>query len=139
MIMRMMFGGRTTAFDMHYTGLNFEFLSAFLHQAGFVDILRVSRLGFFRDTSEMAFCGQQISLNLVARMPNKAVGYPAGNALAEAARTTGLNGMVYPSVRDPGGTCLAALRPHAVQSVAQGDVYKITWAGNPQPTVIKLG
>jgi predicted SAM-dependent methyltransferase len=31
-IMRMMFGGRTTAYDVHYAGLNFEFLQAFLHE-----------------------------------------------------------------------------------------------------------
>lgn len=68
--------------------------------------------------------------------PEKAVGYPAGNALAEAARVRGLNGIIYPSVRNPGGTCLVALFPHAVQSVAQGDVYRMVWSGKPDPTVV---
>ena len=69
--------------------------------------------------------------------PNKAIGYPAGNALADAARSKGLNGIIYPSVRNPGGTCIAALFPHAVQSVAQGDIYRMTWTGSPDPEIEK--
>lgn len=70
--------------------------------------------------------------------PNKAIGYPAGNALADAARAKGLNGIIYPSVRHSGGTCIAALFPHAVQSVAQGDVYRMTWRGSPDPEIEKV-
>lgn len=67
--------------------------------------------------------------------PNKALGYPAGNMLAEQTRAQGLNGIVYPSVRHTGGTCLVALRPAAVQSVRQGDVYRLAWRGGPEPSV----
>lgn len=70
--------------------------------------------------------------------PNKAIGYPEGNALAEAARARGLNGVIYPSVRHQGGTCIAALFPHAVQSVAQGDVYRMVWRGERDPAVEKV-
>lgn len=70
--------------------------------------------------------------------PNKAVGYPVGNSLADAARARGLNGILYPSVRHPGGTCLVALFPHAVQSVAQGNIYRMTWKGHPVPSVEKI-
>ena len=70
--------------------------------------------------------------------PNKALGYPAGNALADAARARGLNGIIYPSVRHTGGTCIAALFPHAVQSVAQGDVDRMTWSGGREPAVEKV-
>jgi len=70
--------------------------------------------------------------------PEKGIGYPAGNALADAARARGLNGIIYPSVRYEGGTCIAALFPHAVQSVAQGDVYRMTWRGRPDPIVEKV-
>jgi len=66
---------------------------------------------------------------------NKEIGYPAGNALADAVRSRGLNGIIYPSVRHHGGTCIAALWPHAVQSVAQGEVYKLTWAGERTPHI----
>ena len=58
--------------------------------------------------------------------------------LADAARARGLNGIIYPSVRHEGGTCIAALFPHAVQSVAQGDVYRMTWNGAPDPLVEKV-
>nr|WP_245223981.1 RES family NAD+ phosphorylase [Rhizobium halophytocola] len=65
--------------------------------------------------------------------PDIRIGYPAGNALAAEARREALNGIVYPSVRQEGGTCFAVLRPAAVQSVRQGDVYRLVWAGDPDP------
>ncbi|HEV7437180.1 MAG TPA: RES family NAD+ phosphorylase [Pseudorhizobium sp.] len=66
---------------------------------------------------------------------DKEVGYPAGNALAEQVRAIGLNGIIYPSVRQKGGTCFAVLRPAAVQSVRQGDVYRLVWSGAPEPRI----
>ena len=63
--------------------------------------------------------------------PDKATGYPVGNALAAQARADGHNGVIYPSVRHAGGTCIAALWPNVVQSVAQGAMYRLTWSGNP--------
>jgi len=63
------------------------------------------------------------------------IAYPVGNRLADAARAQGLNGVVYPSVRHTDGTCFAALRPAAVQSVRQGDIYRMTWQGAPTPMV----
>lgn len=60
-----------------------------------------------------------------------AQGYPAGNALAAAARAAGHNGIIFRSVRNPDGTCIAALWPNVVQSVVQGALYRITWAGTP--------
>ncbi|HYE46202.1 MAG TPA: RES family NAD+ phosphorylase [Caulobacter sp.] len=70
--------------------------------------------------------------------PDPAIGYPAGNALAKNARAAGLNGIIYPSVRHEGGVCFAALWPHVVQSVAQGEIYRITWSGTPIPTVERI-
>ena len=67
--------------------------------------------------------------------PDIATAYPVGNALAGQARAAGLNGIIYPSVRHAGGTCIAALRPAAVQSVRQGAVYRMTWRGSPTPTI----
>jgi RES domain-containing protein len=78
-----------------------------------------------RDLSETPDC-----LN-----PDPAIGYPAGNALAGAVMAAGHNGVVYPSVRDRGGTCLAALWPHAVQSPAQGGVWRLRWSGRPAPFI----
>jgi predicted SAM-dependent methyltransferase len=66
-VMRMMFGGRTTAYDVHYVGLNFDFLQAFLQEVGFRDIHRVAEFGLFNDTSTLVFAKVPISLNIEAR------------------------------------------------------------------------
>lgn len=70
--------------------------------------------------------------------PEPAIGYPIGNAIADAAIARGLNGVIYPSVRHAGGTCIAALRPHAVQSVAPGALYRFEWSGRPDPTITRI-
>jgi len=67
--------------------------------------------------------------------PEPAIGYPAGNLVAAEAAAAGHNGIIYPSVRHTGGTCLVALWPHAVQSVAQGEIWRIVWSGDPQPSI----
>jgi hypothetical protein len=64
-----------------------------------------------------------------------AAAYPVGNVLADQVRAAALNGIIYPSVRHEGGTCIAALRPAAVQSVRQGAVYRMIWRGSPTPVV----
>lgn len=90
-----------------------------------------------------SFAGEFVDLrerpDHTALNPAKSIGYPAGNALADAARARGLNGIIYPSVRRDGGTCIAALFPHAVQSVAQGDIYRMIWRGTPEPLVERVG
>ena len=65
-------------------------------------------------------------------------GYQAGVALAALVRSAGLNGLIYPSVRHAGGTCFAALWPHAVQSVAQGGVWRLQWKEAAAPEVSRL-
>ena len=67
--------------------------------------------------------------------PDPVKGYPAGNRLADAVRVAGHYGIVYPSVRAAGGTCFAALVPHAVQSVAQGGMIRLSWKGAPGPDI----
>jgi RES domain-containing protein len=64
--------------------------------------------------------------------PDPATGYAAGNAVAAQARAKGHNGIIYPSVRQVGGTCVAALWPNVVQSVVQGAMVRLTWTGNPK-------
>jgi predicted SAM-dependent methyltransferase len=66
MVMRMMFGGHVDEWDHHSSGLNMEFLTFFLHRSGFKKITRVTSFGLFKDTSEFAFKGTRISLNLTA-------------------------------------------------------------------------
>ncbi len=70
--------------------------------------------------------------------PDPAIGYPAGNAVAATARADGHNGIIYPSVRHAGGTCIAALWPNVVQSVVQGAMFRLTWSGTPDYAVEAL-
>ncbi len=65
-IMRMMFGGRTTEYDVHFAGLNFEFLSTYLNDVGFRDVKRVEEFGLFEDASTLKFADVPISLNVEA-------------------------------------------------------------------------
>jgi RES domain-containing protein len=88
-----------------------------------------------------SMAGEFVDLRQTASHPclnaDPAIGYPIGNAVADAARAQGLNGIIYPSVRHPGGTCIVALWPHAVQSVAQGAIYRFEWSGGPEPTIAR--
>ena len=61
--------------------------------------------------------------------------YPQGQALAAGLRREGGRGIIYPSVRRRGGTCLVAFHPHLVQNVRPGARWKLTWNGTPQYTV----
>ena len=70
--------------------------------------------------------------------PDPVISYPVGNALATTARARGINGVIYPSVRHAGGTCFAVLWPHAIQSVAQGNVIEARWTGNPAPEIVSI-
>jgi len=67
--------------------------------------------------------------------PDPDKGYAVGNLFADAVREAGHYGIVYPSLRHAGGTCLVALVPHAVQSVTQGGVVHLAWSGRPGPQV----
>lgn len=93
------------------------------------------------DYSEMfaSLAGEFVDLRDVPDHPSlasdAATGYPAGNALAALTRRTGKNGIIYPSVRHESGTCIVALWPQVVMSVAQGSVFRLTWSGSPIPTV----
>lgn len=67
--------------------------------------------------------------------PDPKPGYAAGNAVAAQARAEGHNGIIYPSVRHPGGTCIAALWPNVVQSVVQEAMVRLTWSGTSEYAV----
>jgi RES domain-containing protein len=70
--------------------------------------------------------------------PDPAKSYSVGNRFADAVRAAGHYGIVYPSLRHAGGTCLVALVPHAVQSVRQGRVMRLRWSGRPGPIVSEV-
>jgi len=70
--------------------------------------------------------------------PDPAIGYGEGQRLAREVLQAGYAGLIYPSVRRPGGLCLAALRPHTVQNIRQGVAWRFTWSGNREPKVSKI-
>jgi len=55
--------------------------------------------------------------------------YGLSQALADARRAEGSDGIVYPSVRDPGGACIAAFWPNVVTPPLQGDHLRYHWDG----------
>jgi hypothetical protein len=61
--------------------------------------------------------------------------YVKSQALAERLMDAGSLGVVYPSVRHPGGTCLACFRPALVGNVRRGRTYRFTWEGTPKPVI----
>jgi RES domain-containing protein len=61
--------------------------------------------------------------------------YVPSQALAERLQASGSLGVVYPSVRRTGGTCLACFRPALVGNVRKGSTYRFRWSGGPTPTI----
>jgi hypothetical protein len=61
--------------------------------------------------------------------------YVASQALAERLLEAGSLGVVYPSTRRAGGTCLACFRPAVVTNVRRAKTYRFTWDGEPQPVI----
>ena len=68
-----------------------------------------------------------------------AIAYPAGQALAKWLRKDKDSpGLIYPSVRSKGGTCIVAFHPSLVQNLRQGSIWRLEWQGSPEPEVSKL-
>jgi hypothetical protein len=60
--------------------------------------------------------------------------YVESQGLAERLLDAGALGVVYPSVRHQGGTCLACFRPALVANVRRDKTYRFTWSGT-EPVV----
>lgn len=64
--------------------------------------------------------------------------YAASQAFARGEHRAGGDGIVYPSVRDPGGECVAVFRPRALSPARQGAHYAYLWDGRAISDVVKL-
>jgi hypothetical protein len=64
--------------------------------------------------------------------------YIESQKLAEELLAAGSHGVVYPSVRRAGGTCLACFVPALVTNVRKARTYRFTWTGNPTPKITEL-
>ncbi|MEP6994683.1 MAG: RES family NAD+ phosphorylase [Acidobacteriota bacterium] len=64
--------------------------------------------------------------------------YVESQRLAAALLAADSLGVVYPSVRRPGGTCVACFRPVLIVNVRQGATYRFEWSGSPTPRIQEL-
>jgi RES domain-containing protein len=64
--------------------------------------------------------------------------YKASQALADVLLDDGSLGVVYPSVRRPGGLCLACFRPALVVNVRKGRTFRFRWSGSADPSIVQL-
>lgn len=63
--------------------------------------------------------------------------YEASQALAEHLLAHGAPGIVYPSVRHSGGTCLVCFRPALVTRVRRARRWRFTWQGGAGPVITR--
>jgi hypothetical protein len=61
--------------------------------------------------------------------------YVESQRLAEELLTIGSLGIIYPSVRNPGGTCIACFRPVLIMNVTKVATYRFVWSGETAPVV----
>jgi len=62
-------------------------------------------------------------------------GYVAAQGLAAELLNAGSLGLVYPSVRYEGGTCIACFRPAIVGNVRRDRRYRFTWDSGKKPRI----
>jgi len=61
--------------------------------------------------------------------------YVASQTLAARLLSSGSLGIVYPSVRRAGGTCIACFRPALVMNVRRAKTYRFRWSGTRAPVI----
>lgn len=64
--------------------------------------------------------------------------YAASQTLARQLLEQGSNGVLYRSVRHPGGECIACFRPPLVRHVRTGPHFEYTWTGTRTPKIRQL-
>ncbi len=124
----------------------FEDLTS-IEEVGFHRTRELTRIGVFEDEAVYqsllaGFMGEFHDLRAAkgrsryidALNSDPLQGYPAGQALALELRESGSRGVVYPSARRKGGTCLAAFQPALVQNVRPGARWTLTWSGSARFT-----
>lgn len=109
---------RETAWDEEETADYLDYLADF--RADFHD-LRVEDL---RGSAEHADALSPVS-------------YVASQMLAAHLLQLGSSGIVYPSVRRPGGTCIACFRPVLVTNVRTGDTFTFVFPDSHTPPTIR--
>jgi len=102
------------------------FIGRYEDEARYVELL-ADFIGDFPDLHEEAH---------PALDPDPDRGYPAGQRLAADLRSEGHRGLIYPSVRHPGGRCFVAFDPGIIQNVRPGAGWRLIWKGAPEFMVV---
>lgn len=61
--------------------------------------------------------------------------YVDSQVLAERLLEAGSLGIVFPSVRNAGGTCIVCFRPALVTHLRKGKTWRFRWQGEPKPQI----
>lgn len=134
-------GGRFSGPDRGawYCGLELETSQA---EVGFHKAVQLAEIGRFDDSvtyddflADFTASFHDLRDQAAFRDCLDPVSYVASQGLAERLLERDSLGVVYPSVRRHGGTCLACFRPALVANVRRGRTYRFTWTGTPEPVV----
>ncbi len=117
----------------YHLAREFEAIGRFENVTDYAELM-ADVFGAFHDLRAADFAAHP------ARHADPAIAYPAGQSLArELRKAAASNGIIYPSARRAGGTCLVAFRPDLVQNLRQGGIWRLEWQGAPTPTVTRQG
>lgn len=83
--------------------------------------------GSFHDLRPDALADEKRKLYAACLDP---ASYVVSQKLAVELLDGGSLGVIYPSVRRPGGTCIACFRPSVVANVRKGSRFRMTWTPN---------
>jgi hypothetical protein len=64
--------------------------------------------------------------------------YVASQGLGSRLLDAGSLGIIYPSVRRSGGTCIACFRPALVGNVRKDRTFRFVWSGKPVPEISSI-
>jgi hypothetical protein len=64
--------------------------------------------------------------------------YLASQRLAQDLLDAGSLGVIYPSVRRKGGTCIGCFRPALVMNVRKDATYRFAWKGSAEPEIVAI-
>jgi hypothetical protein len=93
------------------------------HEISHYQALHAGFIGSFHDARPLAAKRPDFLL------PDTGIAYPAGQVLARELRQIGSRGLVYPSARYEGGTCIVAFKDTVVQDVQPGTMWELVWSG----------
>jgi hypothetical protein len=111
-------------------------------EVGFHKSVQLAEIGRFEDTITYDDYLADVSASLHDLRRARAFracldpdSYIESQALSERLLDADSLGVVYPSVRRPGGTCVACFRPALVANVRRARTYRFIWEGEPEPVI----